>query len=90
VFAADRTTRASITESFLAFGLTLRPSVIAGLLLEAPQAGPGRTAGAGIVMSEADDLLLDPSVRLLRLADRPDDVRVVGPAIEREIQQSPP
>jgi hypothetical protein len=45
VFAADRTTRASITESFLAFGLALRPSVIAGLLLEAPQAEPGRTAG---------------------------------------------
>jgi transcriptional regulator GlxA family with amidase domain len=36
-------------------------------------------------VSDAGPDLLDPIVRLLRLLDRPDDVPVLGPAIEREI-----
>jgi AraC-like DNA-binding protein len=62
-------------------------------------AGPtaGTTAGSGgsrrvvppdrvgIVTADADDLLVDAVVRLLRLADHPEDFAVLAPAAEREI-----
>ncbi|WHX15967.1 AraC family transcriptional regulator [Streptomyces malaysiensis subsp. malaysiensis] len=78
-------TRASTAEPFLAFGLALKPSVIVELLLQVPSRRSRQGGGAGVVMSDADELLLDPIVRLLRLMDRPDDARVLGAAVEREI-----
>ncbi|MFE5296833.1 AraC family transcriptional regulator N-terminal domain-containing protein [Streptomyces sp. NPDC056632] len=72
----------------LGFGMTLEPSVIAELML---QAGPGdlpRPAGAprpGIMISDASAELIDAIVRLLRLLDRPRDRRVLVPLVKREI-----
>ncbi|MFJ7073814.1 AraC family transcriptional regulator N-terminal domain-containing protein [Streptomyces sp. NPDC098781] len=71
----------------LGFGLTLEPSAVAELLL---QAGPGQTsrgAGApsGIAVSDASPALLDAVVRLLRLLDEPRDRAVLAPLIKREI-----
>ncbi|NXY94213.1 AraC family transcriptional regulator [Streptomyces sp. BR123] len=72
----------------LGFGMTLEPSVIAELML---QAGPGdlplstRTTRPGITVSEAPAELIDAIVRLLRLLDRPRDRRVLVPLIKREI-----
>jgi len=72
----------------LGFGLVLRPSVVAELLL---QAGPGNlppAAGAappGIAVNDAPDELVDAAVRLLRLLDHPRDATVLAPLIEREI-----
>ena len=72
----------------LGFGLTLNPSAVAELLL---QAGPGdvRSAGtgapSGLAVSDAPDDLLDAVVRLLRLLDRPRDIRVLAPLVIREI-----
>ena len=72
----------------LGFGLVLRPSVVAELLLNA---GPGDlppAAGAappGIAVSDAPDDLVDAAARLLRLLDRPRDATVLAPLIEREI-----
>ena len=37
------------------------------------------------MVSDATPELLDPVVRLLRIADRPDDVRVLAPGIRQEI-----
>ena len=76
--------RASVEEPFLGLGLTLKPAVIASLLLEH---GSGDVHGEppGIAVSEASPDLLDPIVRLLRLLERPEDIPVLGPAIEREI-----
>lgn len=71
---------------FLAFGLTLRPAAIAALLLEtgAPEpAAPARPAG--IAVSSATPDLLDASVRLLRLLDRPADAPALAAGLEREI-----
>ncbi|MFD8649664.1 AraC family transcriptional regulator [Streptomyces mirabilis] len=72
----------------LGFGLTLEPSVVAELLL---QAGPGdapRAGGSalpGIAVSDAPDALLDAVVRLLRLLDEPRDRTVLAPLVKREI-----
>ncbi|MFD7793125.1 AraC family transcriptional regulator N-terminal domain-containing protein [Streptomyces sp. NPDC059759] len=124
-------TRASPEEPFLAFGLTLRPSDIASLLLAEAGAGTGagaaaekagtgtgageragaeaartaeadrtgtrpprpatsrppssRTAPPGLAVSDASPDLLDAVVRLVRLLDRPADLPILAPMIEREI-----
>jgi AraC-like DNA-binding protein len=72
----------------LGFGLVLRPSVVAELLLRAGPAdippAPG-SAPSGIAVSNAPDELVDAAVRMLRLLDRPCDATVLAPLIEREI-----
>jgi AraC-like DNA-binding protein len=78
---------ATADEPFLAFSLPLDPSAIAQLLLESrlPEPrldGPG---GPAISVSDAGPELIDAVVRLLRFAGSPDDQRVLGPAVKREI-----
>jgi hypothetical protein len=73
-----------IEAPYVVFGLRLKPTLIAGLLLEiAGERGPAQTPG--IAVSTASEELLDPVVRLMRLLDRPADLPVLGAAIEREI-----
>jgi AraC-like DNA-binding protein len=70
---------------YLGCGLALRPEAIASLLLES---GSPRLSGddrAGIAVSDLSADLVDPLVRMLRLLDRPTDVPILGPALEREI-----
>jgi AraC-like DNA-binding protein len=76
--------QASAAEPFLGFGLILKPLAIANLLLETGVDEDGH-APSGMAVSGAGPDLPDPIVRLLRLLDRPDDIPVLGPAIEREI-----
>ncbi|CDG84289.1 AraC family transcriptional regulator [Janthinobacterium agaricidamnosum] len=77
-------TRASPAEPFLAVGLTLKPAIIASLLLEMP-AGAPRSGLSGLHVSSATPDVLDALLRLLRLADHPADIAVLAPLIEREI-----
>ena len=77
--------RASRDEPFLAFGLTLRPAMIATLLLEAPGAVTERRTPSGIAVSRASRELLDAILRMTRLLDHPDDAPALAPAYEREI-----
>lgn len=75
---------ASVDEPFVVFSMALRPSMIAPLLLETcSTARP--PLFSGLAVSDATPALLDPIVRLLRLLGQPDDLRVVGPGLEREI-----
>jgi AraC-like DNA-binding protein len=75
---------ASPDEPFVVFSMTLEPAAIAPLLLEtANTAKP--PAFTGLAVSDATPELLDPIVRLLRLLDRPDDLRVLAPGLQREI-----
>jgi AraC-like DNA-binding protein len=69
---------------YLVFGMRLKPALIAGLLLETAGVR-GVVETPGIAISTATDELLDPVVRLMRLLDRPDDLPVLGAAVEREI-----
>jgi transcriptional regulator GlxA family with amidase domain len=83
-------TEASPARPALGFGLTLRPSVIAELLLnpaagDFPRAGRGAATPSGIAVSDASHELIDAVVRMLRLLDRPRDLPVLAPLIEREI-----
>ena len=79
---------ASAQRPALGFGLILRPTIVAELLLRAgPRDLPliGGGAPSGLAVSDAPDDLLDAVVRLLRLLDRPRDLRVLAPLIKREI-----
>lgn len=72
----------------LGFGLTLEPSAVAELLLQAGSADAPRSGGSalpGIAVSDAPDRLLDAVVRLLRLLDEPRDRTVLAPMVKREI-----
>jgi AraC-like DNA-binding protein len=77
--------QASATEPFLGFGLKLKPDAIAALLLETSARRKVEAEPPGIAVSDLTDDLLDPVVRLLRLLDRPEDIPILAPAIEREI-----
>lgn len=80
--------KASRAEPAVGFGLTLRPAVIAELLLEhadalAPQ--DDRGAPLGLAVSDASPELVDAAIRMVRLLERPRDRPVLAPMIEREI-----
>jgi AraC-like DNA-binding protein len=74
-------TRASADEPALGFGLVLRPSAIASLVLDADAA----PAPPGLGVAAASPELLDAVVRMVRLLDNPADRDVLAPMIEREI-----
>jgi AraC-like DNA-binding protein len=76
---------ASAKKPFLAVGLTLKPSAIAALLLDTASVVRAAAEPFGVGVSDATPELLDPLVRLVRLLDRPEDVPVLAPMIEREI-----
>lgn len=74
---------------FLGFGLTLRPAAIASLLLDSGHTGPGSghrsPTPPGIAISTASEDLIDAVIRMIQLLDRPADLPVLAPMIEREI-----
>jgi AraC-like DNA-binding protein len=86
-------TRASHDTPALGFGLTLKPALVASLLLEAeagdaaaparPGARGGTPAALGVGTATTD--LLDAVLRMVRLLDHPSDQRVLAPMVEREI-----
>jgi AraC-like DNA-binding protein len=86
-------THASTDEPALGFGLILRPSAIAAVVLDADGAaasGPPRrprtpAAPPGLGVADASPELLDAVVRMVRLLDRPGDRDILVPMIEREI-----
>jgi len=81
-------TEASAQAPALGFGLILDASAIAELLLAAEPGVVSRASGQtprGIAVSDAPDELLDAVVRLVRLLDRPQEIKVLAPLIKREI-----
>lgn len=65
--------------------LALDPATLAALLLEMPPAGGERAAPKAMAVNPLEADLLDPLLRLLRLLDRPEEIPVLAPLIEREI-----
>src|ERR1700730_6029510 len=65
--------------------LALDPATLAALLLQMPPSSGERAASKAMAVNPLDDDLLDPLLRLLRLLDRPRDIPVLAPLIEREI-----
>jgi AraC-like DNA-binding protein len=70
---------------FLAMGLTLNAAAIATLLLETSSVGRAKAGPSGIGVSQVSTDILDVAVRMIRLLDRPSDVAVLRPLIEREL-----
>jgi AraC-like DNA-binding protein len=72
----------------LGFGLVLRPAAVAEVLLQAAPGDLPPVAGgtpSGMAVSDAPGELVDAAIRMLRLLDRPRDIAVVAPLVEREI-----
>lgn len=83
-------TDASPGNPALGFGMELRPEIIAELMLNPAAASFARQLRAessppAIAVGTTDERLLDATVRMLRLLDRPADIPVLAPLIEREI-----
>jgi AraC-like DNA-binding protein len=81
-------TKGSAEEPFLAAVLSLRPHMIAALLLETAASArpePVDAVPAGIAVSDASPALLDAIARLLALLDAPDDAAALATGVEREI-----
>ncbi|NBZ89224.1 AraC family transcriptional regulator [Stagnihabitans tardus] len=74
-------TRATPEDPYLAFSLTLDPSVIAELLLDWPESAPA----PALSVHALDPDLLEPLLRLMRLCERPKDIAILAPLIRREI-----
>ena len=85
-----RFTRASTAEPALGFGMQIRPSVVAELVLhpgarDFPRGRRGASAPSAIAVADAPPPLLDAVLRMVRLFDRPRDQAVLGPLLEREV-----
>lgn len=76
---------ASEDDPFLAVALTLRPAAVATLLLEAAVSGGVSVELPGMGVSTASSDLIDAILRMVRLLDRPSDIPILMPGIEREI-----
>lgn len=68
----------------LGFAMTLRPALIAELLLQHPDAAPDRPV-PGIAVARASAELVDAVGRMVSLAERPADLPVLAPLVEREL-----
>jgi len=79
--------RATPEQPYMALAMTLKPALIASLLLEAASADhlpiAANTAGLGVSRAPAE--LLEALVRLVRMIDNPRDLPVLGPIVEKEI-----
>ncbi|MCX5497033.1 AraC family transcriptional regulator [Kaistia dalseonensis] len=76
---------ASPEEPYLAFSLRLDRAMLAAMLLELAEIEDDGAPVAGMAVSAVDADLLDPVIRMLKLLDRPRDLPVLGPMLEREI-----
>lgn len=84
VAAMGQITEATPDRPYLAINLLLDPHVIAGMLLDAPK-GREPATPAGFVATSADNQMLDAWRRMVSVLDRPDEIAVLSPMIEREI-----
>lgn len=79
-----RVEHATPDDPFVVFSLSLKPAVIAALLLDTLEVARP-PAFTGLAVGEASAGLLDAVTRMLRLLDDPADLAALGPATEREI-----
>lgn len=76
--------RASTIYPYLAVSLTFDPTIVADLLCHVPdQTEMPDERGFGV--GAASDYLVDAWLRMLRLIERPDEIAVMAPMLEREI-----
>lgn len=83
----SRVEQASSDSPYLAVSLGIEPAMVAELLLAHPQPLPpaGGAPVQGLTCAPVEEELYDPVIRLLNLLDRPEDIAVLAPLIQREI-----
>jgi AraC-like DNA-binding protein len=82
--ATGRIVEASADKPYLAISLTLDPGRVAELLQDL-QAGADAPLQAGFAVAPVTDELVEAWTRMIRLIDRPGDIPILAPMIEREI-----
>lgn len=83
--AACHVTQASPTKPYLCARLDFDMTRLGEMMSAAARAGSAERSGLGLSVSPVDHGLLDAVLRLVRLLDKPDDLAVLGPLVEREI-----
>jgi AraC-like DNA-binding protein len=87
--AVGRIAEASPERPYLSLRLALDPSVVTSVMMESEAVQPrGVNGGAGVKavnVSALDADLLDATLRLVRLTDRPTEYRALAPLVIREI-----
>jgi AraC-like DNA-binding protein len=83
---AAHVTEASREKPYLGLLLRLDPALVGSVVVEASQPAPrGKAPVTAIGVSLLDAGLLDAVLRLVRLVESPDDARILGPLVKREI-----
>jgi len=84
--ATARILQASETEPHLCVGVAINPARLAELIGRLPEQASASPSGMrGVAVNPASPELLDATLRLLRLLERPADVAAMAPLIEQEI-----
>ncbi|PZQ35921.1 MAG: AraC family transcriptional regulator [Phenylobacterium zucineum] len=84
--ATARILRASDAEPHLCVGVAINPARLAELIGRLPEQASATPSGVrGVAVNPASPELLDATLRLLRLLERPGDVAAMAPLIEQEI-----
>lgn len=83
----SRVTKATAKAPYLGLGMAIDSTKLAEVLRRAkiPADYRGQAGARGVSVNNAPDELLDATLRLLRLLDRPDDIPAMAPLIEQEI-----
>ena len=83
---ASRVTLASPDTPYICFVLDLDARITADLLAETSLPQPAESdAGRGLAVARVCPPLLDAALRMVRLLDTPQDIRVLAPLLRREI-----
>lgn len=87
VVSAELPVCGSVIEApYRAVSVDLDPATVSRIMLESGEAEPAeQPPPSGIQVAPLPDDLLDPVARLLRLLDRPREIAVMAPMIEREL-----
>jgi AraC-like DNA-binding protein len=84
--ATARITHASEADPHLCVGVAINPARLAELIGRLPEQASATPSGMrGVAVNPASPDLLDATLRLLRLLERPQDVAAMAPLIEQEI-----
>ncbi len=76
---------ASRSRPYLSFQLFLNPAMVTSVMMESAAAVPRAGSVKAVDVSPLDANLLDATLRLVKLTDNPDEYRVLGPLVTREI-----
>jgi AraC-like DNA-binding protein len=84
VAALGQIAKATRENPYLSLNLRLDPTIISGILMDLPE-GSAPPFLSGFVIGKADSLMLDAWRRMVYLLDRPEEMAVLSPLIERDI-----